>query len=67
MEESDSPTPLEHVAPVYVDVEGAYVNVEQTHGERTLYTPEEAREIATELLDAAAAAEAEQATADAEE
>lgn len=65
MEEPGSPTPLEHVAPVYVDVEGAYVNVEQTHGERTLYTPEEAREIATELLDAAA--EAETAGADAEE
>lgn len=53
MAQSDSPTPLEHVAPVYVDVAGAYVNVRQTHGERTLYTPEEARDLAAELLDAA--------------
>lgn len=58
MAESETPTPLEHVAPVYVDVEGAYVNVDQTHGERTLYTPAEARELAAELLDAADAAEA---------
>lgn len=59
MAESESPTPLEHVAPVYIDVEGAYVKVDQIHGERTLYTPAEARELATELLDAADAAEAE--------
>lgn len=57
MAKSDSPTPLEHVAPVYVDVEGTYVNVRQTHGDRTLYTPEEARELAAELFDAAAEAE----------
>lgn len=50
-------TPLEHVAPIYIDTRDGYVNLEQTKGDHTLYTPGEAREIAREILDAADQAE----------
>lgn len=46
-------TPLEHVAPVYVEESKGYVDIQQAHGDHTLYTPDEAREIAREILDAA--------------
>lgn len=58
MARADQPaTPLEHVAPIYVDVSGDYIDIRQAHGDYTLYTPEEARELAHELLEAADAAE----------
>jgi hypothetical protein len=50
-------TPLEHVAPVYVEESDGYVDIKQTQGDHTLYTPEEARELAAEILAAADAAE----------
>lgn len=49
--------PLEHVAPVYVELEDGYVNVQQGHGDHTLYTPDEIRELVVELMEAAQAAE----------
>lgn len=57
MSKPDSVTPLEHRAPVYVEQEGGYVDIQQPFGDHTKYTPTEAREIAAELLAAAAAAE----------
>lgn len=53
MADGEQPLPLEHVAPVYVDTREGYVDIEQTRGDHTLYTPEEAREIAEEILAAA--------------
>lgn len=50
-------TPLEHVAPVYVETREGYVDLQQAHGDHTLYTPEEARNIAREILEAADRAE----------
>lgn len=46
-------TPLEHVAPVYVEESDGYVDIRQTQGDHTLYTPEEARELAAEIEAAA--------------
>ncbi|WP_255149271.1 hypothetical protein [Halorarius halobius] len=57
MAERQRSVPLEHVAPVYVESEDGYVNVQQGHGDHTLYTPDEVRELAEELLDAADDAE----------
>lgn len=50
---------LEHRAPIYVDRRGDYIDIQQPRGERTTYTPEEARAIAEEILDAAAAADSD--------
>lgn len=50
-------TPIEHVAPVYVERSNGYVDIQQAHGDHTLYTPEEAREIAEEILAAAETAD----------
>jgi hypothetical protein len=50
-------TPLERVAPVYVEVRNGYVDVQQLQGDPTLYTPGEARELARELEAAADRAE----------
>jgi hypothetical protein len=55
---TDEVVPLERVAPVYVEVRNGYVDVQQLQGDPTLYTPEEARELARELETAAAKAEA---------
>lgn len=52
-------TPLEHVAPVYVEVSDGYVDIRQTQGDHTLYTPEEARELAEEIRSVADAADPE--------
>lgn len=57
MAEHHRSPPLEHVAPVYVDREEGYVNLRQGHGDHTLYTAEEARDLAEEILAAADAAE----------
>lgn len=50
-------TPLEHVAPVYVETREGYVDLQQAQGDYTLYTPQEARDIAREILEAADQAE----------
>jgi hypothetical protein len=52
--------PLERTAPVYVDSTDGYVDIRQPSGDPTLYTPEEARDIARDIL--AAAEESERAT-----
>lgn len=57
MAKSQRSVPLEHVAPVYVEPEDGYVNVQQGHGDHTLYTPDEIRELVAELLEAAQDAE----------
>ena len=49
--------PLERTAPVYVESTGDYVDIRQPSGDPTLYTPEEAREIAQDILTAAEASE----------
>ncbi|MEF8774883.1 MAG: hypothetical protein V5A43_00060 [Haloarculaceae archaeon] len=45
--------PLEHRAHFDIDVDEGYVHIEQSWGDRTLYTPEEARELAEEIATAA--------------
>lgn len=57
MTERHRSIPLEHVAPVYVEPEDGYVSVKQGHGDHTLYTPEEIRDLAKDLLNAAEHAE----------
>lgn len=57
MAKSQRSVPLEHVAPVYVEPEDGYVNVQQGHGDHTLYTPDEIRDLVSELLEAAQKAE----------
>jgi hypothetical protein len=59
MSKSDSVTSLEHRAPVYVEQQEGYVDIQQAFGDHTKYTPAEAREIAQEILAAAAAAATE--------
>lgn len=59
MSKSDPVTPIEHRAAVFVEQRGGYVDIEQEFGDHTQYTPEEAREIATEILEAADRAEAD--------
>ena len=49
--------PLEHTAYFSIDTTEGYVDIEQSMGDRTLYTPEEARDIADAILDAVEAAE----------
>jgi hypothetical protein len=58
---ADLPTvlPLEHIAPIYVESRNGYVDVQQPSGDPTLYTPQEARDIAREILAAAEEAEAQ--------
>lgn len=52
-DKGDSVPPLEHRAYFDIDVAEGYVDIEQSWGDRTLYTPAEAREIAAEIEDAA--------------
>ncbi|MEF8842699.1 MAG: hypothetical protein V5A62_13915 [Haloarculaceae archaeon] len=49
--------PLERTAPVYVEATDGYVDIRQPKGDPTLYTPEEARDIARDILAAADATE----------
>lgn len=49
--------PLERTAPIYVETRSGYVDIRQVQGDPTLYTPEEARDIAREVLAAADACE----------
>jgi hypothetical protein len=49
--------PLERTAPVYVEATDGYVDIRQPQGDPTLYTPEEARDIARDILSAADATE----------
>lgn len=46
-------TTLEDRAPVLVDTDDGYVRIEQMLGNHPLYTPEEARDLAEDILDAA--------------
>jgi len=58
MVESDqSVTPLERTALFAIDDEEGYVRIEQSVGDPVHYTPEEARDIARDLLAAADEAE----------
>lgn len=43
-------TPLERTALFTIDTEDGYVRIEQTVGDPVLYTPQEARDIATDIL-----------------
>jgi hypothetical protein len=45
--------PLEHRAFFDIDTSDGYVRIEQSMGNQPLYTPEEARDIAEEILEAA--------------
>ena len=45
--------PLEHTAYFDIDTDDGYVRIEQSVGNRPLYTPEEARDIAEDILAAA--------------
>lgn len=42
--------PLERTAPIYVEAADGYVDIRQPKGDPTLYTPEEARDIARDIL-----------------
>jgi hypothetical protein len=53
--------PLEHTAFFDIDTRRGYVRIDQSWGDQTLYTPEEARDIAHSILKAAE--ETEQDTA----
>jgi hypothetical protein len=53
MSKSRSATSLEHRAPIYIDPRERYVDITQPRGDRTKYTPEEARRLAAEILAAA--------------
>jgi hypothetical protein len=53
MSKSRSVTSFEHRAPIYIDPRGGYVDITQPRGDRTKYTPEEARALAAEILAAA--------------
>lgn len=54
--------PLEHTAFFDIDEAEGYVRIEQSLGDQTLYTPDEAEDIAESILDAV-----ERARADVEE
>lgn len=56
-EERTPVQPLERTAPVYVEATDGYVDIRQPKGDPTLYTPEEARDIARDILAAAGATE----------
>jgi hypothetical protein len=49
--------PLENTAFFDIDTRQGYVRVDQSRGDRTLYTPDEARDIAEAILEAADEAE----------
>jgi hypothetical protein len=57
--DSDNPRvpPLEHTAFFDIDTDGGYVHIEQSRGDQTLYTPEEARDVAVSIMEAAVEAE----------
>jgi hypothetical protein len=57
MSRSDRVEPLEHRAAVFVEEGDGYVDIQQEFGDHTKYTPDEARRIAEEILEAADAAE----------
>lgn len=57
MSRSNRVEPLEHRAAIFVEEGGGYVDIQQEFGDHTKYTPDEARRIAEEILDAADAAE----------
>lgn len=44
--------PLEHTAFFDIDTTDGYVRIEQSLGDQTLYTPDEAEDIAEAILDA---------------
>lgn len=50
--ETDVP-PLENTAYFAIETDEGYVRIEQSVGNQALYTPEEARDIAESVLDAA--------------
>lgn len=49
--------PLENTAFFDIDTRQGYVRIDQSWGDQTLYTPEEARDIAEAILTAAEEAE----------
>jgi len=51
--------PLDNTAFFDIDTREGYVRVDQSLGNRTLYTPEEARDIAESIIEAAEDAEPE--------
>jgi hypothetical protein len=53
----DGVHPLERTAPIYVEATDGYVDIRQPKGDPTLYTPEEARDVARDILAAADATE----------
>lgn len=55
MTDDDEPlvTPLDDLAHFTIDASEGYVQIEQSHGGQVYYTPEEAREIAEDILEAA--------------
>lgn len=50
--------PLEHTAFFDIDTRDGYVRIDQSWGDQTLYTPEEARDIAESILEQVDEAEA---------
>jgi hypothetical protein len=44
--------PLEHTAFFDIDTTDGYVRIEQSLGDQTLYTPDQARDIAESILEA---------------
>ncbi|PSP86598.1 hypothetical protein BRC83_00025 [Halobacteriales archaeon QS_1_68_17] len=56
---SASVPPLEHPAYFSIDTVEGYVRIDQSTGNKPLYTPDEARDIAETILAAADEAEAE--------
>jgi len=46
-------TPLENTAFFSIETDDGYVRIEQSLGNQVLYTPEEARDIAESILEAA--------------
>lgn len=46
-------TPLDDLAHFTIDASDGYVQIEQSHGGQVYYTPEEACEIAEDILEAA--------------
>jgi uncharacterized membrane protein YgcG len=52
-EERSTVTALEDTAPVLIDTSDGYVRIEQMLGNHPLYTPEEARDLAEDILAAA--------------
>lgn len=53
MSKSDRVEPIEHRAAIFVEEGGGYVDIQQEFGDHTKYTPDEARRIAEEILEAA--------------